>query len=297
METFSEISDRYSAAEIAMNFAAQRLQSDKDRRKGSLIARFVDFVSETDAEEVDRKAREEFERVKGDTERQVAERLHELAMGEMAGDADQASRRSAQHAECARTLSKLEDVERVLDVARNTHAKIDEAVAACKSASTMEVMDAFSSNKAISVMSHMKTSNAKAKITEAKAALEVLSASVPGKQEVLDAQAPDDFLDLVMDFADFPIDFMSWLNKGKLDAAGKKCVEAQERVAKVIADLSAVETQRRRAYEQEVVLLAEIDRPYLIAALEFVPAALRFAIPDYLADAPAATYGTASPTI
>src|SRR4051794_33276226 len=116
MDTFSEISDRYSKAEIGLNLAAQRLQSDKDRRKGSLIARFVDFVSETDAEEAERKAREEFDHVKADTERQVAERLNQLAMSAMAEDVDVASRRTIQDTECGRALKTLQDVERVLAV-------------------------------------------------------------------------------------------------------------------------------------------------------------------------------------
>jgi hypothetical protein len=297
MDSFSEISDRYSAAEIALSLAVQHLQADKDRRKGSLIARFVDFVSETDAEEAERKACEEFESVKKNTDRQVSERLHELAMSAMSEDVDVASHRSIQDAECGRTLNSLQEVERVLAIARAAHAKIEETVTACKSASSMEVMDAFSSNKAISAMSHMKTSNAKAKLSEAKAALEALSTALPAKAEMIDADAPDDFWDLVLDFADFPIDFMSWVNKGKLDTAAEQCVEAQERVAKIIADLSGIETQRREAYEHEASLLAEIDRPYLIAALEYVPSSLRFSIPDYLNDAPAAPRVTAEPSI
>lgn len=297
MDTFSEISDRYSAAEIALNLAAQRLQADKDRRKGSLIGRFVDFVSETAAEEAERKAREEYEGVKADTERQVAETLHELAVSAMTEDAEVATRRSAQNVVCARTLKTFQDVERVLGVASIARAKIEEATTACKSASSMEMMDAFTSNKAISAMSHMKTSNAKAKLTEAKAALEALCEAMPDRGQKLDADAPDDFWDLVLDFADFPIDFMSWINKGKLDAAAKQCVEAQDRVSKIIADLFAVEEKRRVAYEHEAALLAEIDRPYLIAALEFVPTALRFAIPEYLADVPATPRGPASPTV
>ncbi|MCS4088537.1 hypothetical protein [Rhizobium sp. BK176] len=296
-ETFSEISDRYSTAEVALSLAAQRLQSDKDRRKASLIARFVDFVSETDAEENERKAREEFESVKADTERQVAERLHDLAMSEIAEDADVASRRSIQDAERGRSLKVLQDVEQVLAVARVASTKIEEATDACKSASSMEMMDAFTSNKAISAMSHMKTSNAKSKLTEAKAAIEALCEAMPDRGQKLDAEEPDDFLDLVLDFADFPIDFMSWINKGKLDTAAKQCAEAQERVAEVIADLSAVEEKRRLAYEHEAALLAEIDRPYLIAALEFIPTALRFAIPEHLADVPVAPRGIASPTV
>jgi hypothetical protein len=218
-------------------------------------------------------------------------------MSSMAEDPVGVSRRSLQDAECLRTLTKLQDVERVLGVARAARAKIEEAVVACKSACSMEVMDAFTSNKVISAMSHMKTSSARTNLVEAKAAIEALSAAMPERRETLDAEAPDDFWDLVLDFAEFPIDFMSWVNKGKLDTAATKCVEAQKRIAKIIVDLSAVETQCRQAYEQEALLLAEIDRPYLIAALEFVPTALRFAIPEYLTDARVAPRGTASPTV
>ncbi|MBY3432769.1 hypothetical protein HFN89_01085 [Rhizobium laguerreae] len=227
-------------------------------------------------------ARENFVDIKRDTERQVGERLQEIAMSSMAEDVDVASRRSQQAAACGTSLAALQHVERLLDVARNAHVKLGEAEAACKSASTMEVMDAFSSNKAISAMSHMKTSAAKTKLNDAKCAVEALSLALPKSRQKLDAETPDDFLDLVLDFADFPIDFMSWLNKVKLDTAAKKCGETQERIAKVIGDLCAIEAERRRVYEQGTSLLAEIDRPYLMAALEFVPQAIRFAVPQHL---------------
>ncbi|MCV9964241.1 hypothetical protein OIU34_20355 [Pararhizobium sp. BT-229] len=283
MTSFNEIADRFGTAEIALNFATQRLVADKDRRKGSIVARLVDFVSETDAEEEERKAREEFDRIKEETIADVAGRLHKLAMSSLSEDPAEASRRAAQDALCKQARSVLEDVERLLELARDARDKLTTAASACSGASSMEMMDAFTSNKGISAMSSISTSNAKSSLNTAGEALRALSQALPKRSHDLGAEAPNDFLYLVLDFADFPIDFLSWMNMGALDTAEEKCKDASVHVAKVIDELVVVEDRRRQTYERENALLLEIDLPYLLTAAEYVPQAIRFAIPDHLA--------------
>ncbi|MDW9481819.1 hypothetical protein GOB57_24530 [Sinorhizobium meliloti] len=285
MTSFNEMADRFGNAEIALNLATQRLEADKERRKGSLLASLVDFVSKTDAEEAERKAREEFERVSDETRKDVAQRLHRMAMAEFSKDADEARRRANQAAVCERTLASLQEAERVLGIARNAHEKLAAAASACSSASTVELIDALSSNKGVSAMSSFSTSSAKSKLTDASEALKALSVALPGRTKELGAQAPDDLLDLVLDLVDFPIDFLSWSNKWKLDAAEEKCKESARHMANLVEELGEVVSRRRQAHEQERALLATIDRPYLLTALEHVPATIRFAVPEYLTEA------------
>lgn len=295
MTSFNEMADRFGTAEIALNLATQRLEADKARRKGSLVARFVDFVSETDAEEGERKAREEFDRISDETRKGVAERMHRLAMAELSEDTHEASRRAMQATVCERTLASLQQAERLSATARNAHDALTSAASACSSASSMEMMDAFTSNKAISAMSSMSTSSAKTSLNTAVAALKVLSDALPEKTQELGAEAPDDFLDLVLDFADFPIDFLSWMNMGKLDAAEEKCKAAATQVAKLIEEIGEVEARKRQAHELETDLLAEIDRPYLLSVLECVPQSIRFAVPKHLTSQNSRQRDTASP--
>lgn len=282
MTSFNEMADRFGTAEIALNLATQRLVSDKERRRGSLVARFVDFVSETEAEEGERKTREEFNRISDETRKGVAERMNQMAMAELSEDPNEASRRATQAAACERTFANLQQAERLSATARNAHDALTFAASACSSASSMEMMDAFTSNKAISAMSSMSTSSAKTRLNTAVEALKALSEALPGKTQELGAEAPDDFLDLVLDFADFPIDFLSWMNMGKLDAAEEKCKAAAAQVAKLLEEIGEVEARKRQAHELETDLLAEIDRPYLLSVLEYVPQSIRFAVPEHL---------------
>lgn len=297
MTSFNEIADRFGTAEIALNIATQRLEADKDRRKGSIVARLVDFVSETDAEEEERKAREQFDIIKNDTIEDVAGRLHKLAMSAMSEDPAEVARRNAQHAVFQQTLSALENTERLLGLARDARDKLVAAASACSDASSMEIVDAFTSNKGISAMSSLSTSTAKSSLNTAADAMKALSQALPNRSHDLGAEAPDDFLDLVLDFADFPIDFLSWMNMDALDTAEGKCKDASAHVAKVIDELVVVEDRRRQAHEREAALLLEIDRPYLLIAAEDVPQAIRFAIPDHLASNRAPASHAAGPTM
>jgi uncharacterized Zn finger protein (UPF0148 family) len=282
MTMFNELADRFGTAEIALNLAIQRLASDKERRKGSIFGRFVDLVSETDAEEAERKAREQFERISAETHKDVGKRMHAMAMVALAEDDEEAFRRAEQVDVSKRSLSTLQDVERMLGLARDAQSKLVEAASECEQASSMEMMDAFSANKGISAMSSVYTSSAKTSLNTAREALKALSEALPDRARGLDAEAPDDLLDLVLDFADFPIDFLSWMNMDKLDTAGDQCKATGIHVAKVIDELVAQEAQRRVAHERELALLAEIDRPYLTATLEYVPQSIRFAVPEHL---------------
>ncbi len=295
MTSFNEMADRFGTAEIALNLAAQRLEADKNRRKGSLIARFVDFVSETDAEEGARKAREEFDKIADETRKGVADRMHRMAMSELSEDPVEANRRAEQAAVCERTLASLQQAERLSVIARSAHDALTSAASACSSASSMEMMDAFTSNKAVSAMSSMSTSSAKTSLSKAVEALKALSDAMPGKTPELGAEAPDDFLDLILDFADFPIDFLSWMNMGKLDAAEEKCKSAAVKVTKLIEEISEVEARKRQAHELESDRLADIDRPYLLSALEHVPQSIRFAVPEHLTNQNSRKHDTASP--
>jgi hypothetical protein len=282
MNSLSEIADRYDNAVLGLKIADQRLAADKAGRKGSLLARFIDFVSETDAEKGAAKAQDDFDLIKGETEAQVVERLNTMAMSALAQDIGENNRRSVQNDILQKAASALKAVEDVLSLGQDAHRKLGEAASACSSASSMETMDAITSNKAISVMSHISTSTAKSKLNEARTALDRLSRIMPDRSQTLNVDQPDDFLDLVLDFADFPIDFMSWMNMGKLDAAVERCKEAATKIDAMVAEILAVVNARRIDHDRELSILADIDLPYMTKAVEYVPHSLHFAVPTHL---------------
>jgi hypothetical protein len=105
---------------------------------------------------------------------------------------------------------------------------------------------------------------------------------MPDRQYELGAKVPDDHLDLILDLSGFPIDFLSWKNMGALNKANEMCTEASARISKVIDELVKIEALCRKTHEEEEAILAEIDRPYLLAAIQEVPQSIHFAIPKHL---------------
>jgi hypothetical protein len=104
-------------------------------------------------------------------------------------------------------------------------AHLDEAISDLSSASTMETLDAVSSNKAIALMSHSQNQTASDSVREAQASIERLQAET--RRVGAQLTGIDDTLDLVMDLAfDGVFDFMSFINIGRIDAARRKCEEA-----------------------------------------------------------------------
>jgi hypothetical protein len=280
MTTFNDLSRDFSAAEWAASRATRAREADKVRRRGSISARVVDFLTETPSEEAERVALEKLAFVTEDTRVKVAALLAETAMSFTLEDIGATASRSAQ---ADRVSTAADDRDRavwLLRLAASAAAALDAAVKQCRSAATMELADALSSNKAISLMSTGSTSSAKTKVRDAKEALEAFAAALPdGKHSRLDAQVPDDMFDLVLDMLDFPIDFTSWLNRSKLNEAGARCEAAAGKLSPLVRDLQGNLEAASNRHQAEIDGLSAIDHPFLLRAAEYVPDNIRYALP------------------
>ena len=281
---FSELADRHASSERALADAERALRNDKLSRRGSLFGRLVDLVTDTAAEEAAANACAAVESTRAEIARAVDVLLGEAASLLMSGNAAVAADR-ASLAEAARNASdRHKETCAVLRLGRTAHTRLDEAASACSSASSMEIMDAVSSNKGISLMSTVSTSTAREKLRAAKEALEALRAE--GSRKPVPSgtgSIPDDTTDLIIDFLfDLPFDVVSILNIGKLDHAAGECRRCMAQLEPSIRKLEEEEARLSEVAEEAAFALMSADLPYLREAAELVPRDIRYAVPEPL---------------
>lgn len=281
MKHLIEVASDLEAAQARLD-ACERAQSeDKASRRPSPLRRLYDYLFDTAAEKSLHVARDDAAVARAEATKAVEAFVRANTLSLLSSDTKGEAAHSVQveRVEDARKAERT--ARRVLGLARKAKSAFDAAADACSSASTMEMMDAFSSNKGISMMSSLSNSSARSAVEEAKDALTRLQSAVPSVSRV-DAliDMPDDFLDLALDFAfDLPFDFLSWSNKATLDAANEKCVEASAAVETAVAKLSLLLESASARVHLEDGRAQEIVRPYLAEAAASVPLSLAFAVP------------------
>lgn len=147
--------------------------------------------------------------------------------------------------------SVTQDWQEALDLYNKVQEEISEALDAVSSASTMETIDAFSKNKAISVMSSLSTSSAQGEIEDIKPSLKRLEnklETLAEKNEVFMKEVKvSDFADLMVDLAfDFSFDFLSIMNMFALSRAS----DDLEDLAKKLKPLGTKLTKQVKTYEK-----------------------------------------------
>lgn len=284
MEHLRDLAYRYGVAETTAANARQHLIADKETRRSSLTARFVDWATNTAAEKTYQAAQENLSAVRAEALQVVETMIRSTALTSLNEDTDTASRRSHQNERAEFAQAALHSVQEVISLAQQAHEKLTEAAESCSSASTMEIMDAVSSNKGIALMSTAATAGAKSKIDNANQALTALVSKLRDREVPrLQTGLHSDMTDLVFDMAlDLPLDIFSFMNIGKLSKAGDQCKEAAKKVTVLISDLSKIRDERLTTSAEEREKLLEIDRPYLQEAAKRVPDNLSFAVPDYV---------------
>lgn len=163
-----------------------------------------------------------------------------------------------------------------LAVAAESH--LDEAISDLSSASTMETLDAVSSNKGIALMSHSQNQTASDSVRTAQASIERLQAET--RRVGAQLSGIDDTLDLIMDLAfDGVFDFMSFINIGRIDGARRKCEEALGHVRQERLRLHGL---LERAVEDALPTLKAvhaITAPHLATAVARLPQDVRALAP------------------
>lgn len=177
MQNKSELyswADRVNAANDTLNAAQRTLQRDKIMRQSSLKDRFVDWVSTTPAEHAVEEAEAVLSRLKSQG-REVARKwvisraTAELAVAPEVSRYEQLTKRKIN------LQKRVDKAQQLLSIAENADGKLRVAEAACHSAKDSEFLDLLSESKAMSLLSHMETEEAKRAIEEASRAVRTLA--------------------------------------------------------------------------------------------------------------------------
>lgn len=195
--------------------------------------------------------------------------------------ADQALRRD-------NALMRLQQVRRFMNLVDEAHRKLVDADRACSNAATTEGFDMMTTSHAVSLMSSAETSRAGHAIQEAKRALQRLSEAVPIKTGFMALIQPDDFFDLVVDFAVSPaFDFLSFSNMTQLQRASEECREAAKELDPLREQVRKALAQSETVYQAAASSLFDIEKPYLEDAAALVPREIAMTLPKGLGVSPA----------
>lgn len=281
-----ELAARLEAASSRLSRAEKAVETDKAARRGAWLRRLYDYLFDTAPEKELARALEAGHHARREAGAGVKVAVAAEALRLMSMDPGAARRRAVRFADLSSARRARVAAAHLRLAATSARDAFVEAMEACSSASSMEMMDVFSSSKVVSAMSHSSTSAAREAVGKATGALSGLKKAVAEAETVrAEVDMPDDFLDLVIDFAiDLPFDFLSWSNMEKLDAAVNDCGRVASEIGtllpKLQSDLKEARMREQRAFDA----LAEVDGPFIAAAARTLPRSLRFAVPRCIED-------------
>lgn len=178
---------------------------------------------------------------------------------------------------------KYKESGRLLKLAENAREKLKTARNDCNSASSLELLDMFTTNKVVSVFSAMDTSSASSSLKKAMSALKQLADEMPDLKSSIDVCLPDDTLDLIVDLTLNPaIDILSWFNVSKLDNAEEQCSKALKKLQKLLGQLGEVHDLRTKEYQSQLETLKTTEKPYIRKVMRRIPENMKFKEPEYL---------------
>lgn len=267
---------KLDAAQRELAAAKDLLSADKQRRKASLSARLGDWLTTTPSERAVAEAEERLSEITREAQAAAQNWVSRTANTMMKAAADQGARHHEQTQRECRAKARLEKVRRWLDLARTALDRLRNARSACESASSSEVLDAITTNKAFSALSYLSTTDAAEAIKAAERAVQTLVQALPKRVETGAIELPEDLLDLAVDLV-FELDFdiVSWLNIGRLDEAAQACEESARKLRPLVAQLEELAADAQVRCDQESSAVRAIEAPYLERASALVPNALR----------------------
>lgn len=266
------------AAERAVASAKANLAADKARRRNEGIwAQAIDFFTSTQAEEALERAEDALAQHKRKCEAWVRSWYAGRVDALISQDED-AAQSLSQLRERAKSLDAVTvQAKKLLSLANEAAGSLDRAASACSSASSSEFLDAVTSNKAISMMSTLDSSNAKSALERAHQAVRRLKEALPTSANVVQGEMidVDDTLDLIIDFAfDLPLDITSFLQMGSLDRAQKQCKDIEAKITPISAKLREQHAKAQAESEDAKAKLAAFIQPYGTLAKMDVPSNL-----------------------
>ena len=276
---------RVLEAQHAAVGARQALLADKQARSDSLLARFMDAVTTTPSEAALNAAEARLESVTKQA-RKAAHALIVAHAGELLANQPEEYERHRKQKQILDGLQKRSrQISHLFDLARTAADMLSAAATECDAASTAELLDLVSKNKAVSALSYLGASNASDAIDSASQAIKALTEALPDRSVQVDIEQPNDALDLVVDLAFDPgIDLLSLVTLGRLEDAAQQCREAADRLQPLHDRLHKLAGETREKVDQALALLHSIESPHLDAAAALVPEVLRVPTPKSLSD-------------
>lgn len=227
------------AAEAA-NKAEDGMIADKKSRQSSLWARMVDFFVETPAEKAFAQAIEDLEQARKQ-EIFAIQTSEPRRVSVATASSEEMQRDEWAHEHRYQEIESQSDkIDGLIADVEAAITKVRGARTACQTASSVEMFDLFTKNKAVSVWSSLESSSAANKIRMAERAVQKLADSA----EIVFADKPDDWLDLVVDLNFSPTwDILSFFNIRRLDRVTAACRETEGRLESVLQSLRQLRRQ------------------------------------------------------
>lgn len=153
---------------------------------------------------------------------------------------------------------------------------LKEARSACDSALNYEMLDVFTTNKTVSLMSMDSTQTAGNAIRTAAHAMKNLPTSIARTQGKDGIREPDDLLDTIVDLCASPaFDFLSLVNMSSLERATAACDKASEKLKENHRLLIERVSIEKRMLDRQATQLKRLHAPYLEKAYARLPDELR----------------------
>lgn len=179
--------------------------------------------------------------------------------------------------------SRAANIRTLLQYSQSAVSSLRHAAQECRSASHMEVADAFTKSKGIAIASTLSTSCAADAIATAQRATHAYLEILPKRGDKLDMAHPSDLLDLAFDLTLAPgIDILSLINASSLEASAVRCEDLAEKISQ---SQVAIDRAMRKADSAIGLLsldLKTIEQPFINAAYGLLPLGVSIKPPESL---------------
>ena len=189
---------------------------------------------------------------------------------------------AAQHRELLTEIAccseQAQRAEEWAELAWSAHSTMLAAKRQCSSASTTELFDLVSKNKAVAAWSTFDSQAAGAAVAKANRAVAALRASLPEHESLRLARVPipSDVFDLVLDVAIAPsLDVFSFFNMSALSNAAARCGRAAGQLAEFAQRASDLATRAHAALQRAITAKETLEAPFFRAACDELPGRLR----------------------
>lgn len=146
--------------------------------------------------------------------------------------------------------AQLDKVRHAESLLKDAEKKLAQAISSGSSASTIELFDMFTTNKAISLWSTLSSSNANSSMYEAEQAIRRLNEALRDLSEThidYTADISSDIIDLGIDLFYSPqVDILSFFNFSRLNSSVNECRKVQQALSELANKLTRYESKLRK---------------------------------------------------